>query len=358
VTEKVKMLTITFLSSLCLLTQTSAADLPKQLAGMPHRNSFEGMEYVSEAEFVGQVAPYVFTLVRYEVEKGSYSDGEVPFDGVSLRLFVFTLPDEVIYNGPITLEILDHGAVIHSARTESSDEMSLYGLEHSLPEAGKLDSDRFSLRVTLHGADDLQCTIPFFLASQRIPWGKWIGVVLLVLLFLVIFLVGKRSDSRAGSRKPANYEACKSFPIILLSCLFIISITACGEKKQSEPTEVPKSGISVNQPVTQITEGGDFSVTLRQSGGATIPLNEHFSLEVSIASGNGSDLDEDIQIVTDANMPAHQHGMLTKPETTKTGADRFRVDGMLFHMSGNWVITVDVSGAIRSGRAAFPVSIE
>ena len=37
---------------------------------------------------------------------------------------------------------------------------------------------------------------------------------------------------------------------------------------------------------------------------------------------------------------------------------RYRADGMLFHMSGDWVITVEMARGTESERAAFPVHVE
>ena len=57
-------------------------------------------------------------------------------------------------------------------------------------------------------------------------------------------------------------------------------------------------------------------------------------------------------------MPAHQHGMNTKPELTDKGDGKYKVDGMLFHMSGDWVIFVDVTRGEATERASFPVLVE
>ncbi len=43
----------------------------------------------------------------------------------------------------------------------------------------------------------------------------------------------------------------------------------------------------------------------------------------------------------DAIMPRHQHGMNYSPHVTHTGAGRFTVTGLVFHMPGLWQIQVE-----------------
>lgn len=47
----------------------------------------------------------------------------------------------------------------------------------------------------------------------------------------------------------------------------------------------------------------------------------------------------------DATMPDHKHGMNYAPTIRSTGEGRYQVDGLLFHMPGNWEVAFDV----RSG---------
>ena len=42
-----------------------------------------------------------------------------------------------------------------------------------------------------------------------------------------------------------------------------------------------------------------------------------------------------------ALMPQHEHGMLVKPQDSKRlGKDTFAIDGVQFHMQGEWMITI------------------
>jgi hypothetical protein len=48
------------------------------------------------------------------------------------------------------------------------------------------------------------------------------------------------------------------------------------------------------------------------------------------------------EIVLDAQMPAHGHGMNYRPTAKPTGPGRFRVAGLMLHMPGTWRLTFDL----------------
>lgn len=57
---------------------------------------------------------------------------------------------------------------------------------------------------------------------------------------------------------------------------------------------------------------------------------------------------EGADITVSGGMPAHDHGMPTRPRiTADLGGGRYRLDGMRFHMNGDWeiVLEIDASGS-------------
>ena len=147
----------------------------------------------------------------------------------------------------------------------------------------------------------------------------------------------------------------RAFSIALVT-FSLFGLTACSRSDDSEKLTVSPSGASsTGWPLTSPTEGGNFEVKVQKDGGE-IERNKHFSLDVTVAAKSGEL--GDVKVVVDADMPAHRHGMNTKPETSAKGTGQYRVDGMVFHMSGDWVITVDVTRGSDTERASFPVSIE
>ncbi len=95
----------------------------------------------------------------------------------------------------------------------------------------------------------------------------------------------------------------------------------------------------------------ELGVELRLPEGG-VPLNEHFTLEV-VVSGV-----EPERVQVDADMPAHRHGMLSAPIVSSRGDGLYRVDGMLMHMPGDWVISVVLEGDGLDERRDFPLSVD
>lgn len=145
--------------------------------------------------------------------------------------------------------------------------------------------------------------------------------------------------------------------IILLGIGFHF-LAACGENKKTvsddEPA-APSSGPVLSWPATRSTAKGSYEVTLTPSNGE-IMQNKHFTLDVTLKAKKGGL--ENVTVVVDGDMPAHQHGMNTKPELTARSASESRVEGMLFHMGGDWVITVDITRDGKKEQALFPISVE
>lgn len=90
-----------------------------------------------------------------------------------------------------------------------------------------------------------------------------------------------------------------------------------------------------------------------------IPLNEVFSIDVQITPAADQKAGQDhLSLEVDAAMPAHQHGMNTRPRVRSNGGGRFTVEGMLFHMPGHWEIYFDIVAGAMSERAQFNVELE
>ncbi len=177
-------------AALCLIP---IAVMGHHFKGLPHYNYFENYPEIPEEEFLGQVGDYEVSLVVYDfqgIQRGKVDDPDM----VRLFLVIFNLRNNDIYGGPLTLEVLDNGKVVHSERHKSSELENLYSMHQDLPDTGK-----YSLRLTLHSVGDLQCVIPFKLSSQKIHWGKWVAGVLLILI--IVAAVGARKARVAMDRK-------------------------------------------------------------------------------------------------------------------------------------------------------------
>ncbi len=68
-----------------------------------------------------------------------------------------------------------------------------------------------------------------------------------------------------------------------------------------------------------------------------VPLAQPFSILIEVC--NETPVRE---ILVDAIMPAHQHGLNYTPKVTALDEGKFRIDDLLFHMPGLWELQVDL----------------
>ena len=144
-----------------------------------------------------------FSLVLYDFQGIKREDTQQP-DDARFYLIIYNLRQNKAYQGPATLEILNHDAVVYTERFESAQEESIYTLQQKLMPDGK-----YALRLTLHDASELQGVIPFVLTSQRIHWGKWM-LIALVLLVAVVAIGSRRA--RVIQDRRDNLRRKKSEP--------------------------------------------------------------------------------------------------------------------------------------------------
>ena len=170
--------------------------------GLPHYNYFENYPQVPEEEFLGQAGSYEFSLVVYDFQGINRDNMQAP-DTVRMFLVVFNLQSSDVYVGPATLEVLDGRDTIYTERQKSAELENLYSIHQDLSDTGN-----FSLRVTLHGRDDLQCVIPFTLSHQKIHWGPWVIGGLFVII--VIAAIGARKARIAKDRIEAKQRERES----------------------------------------------------------------------------------------------------------------------------------------------------
>ena len=65
-----------------------------------------------------------------------------------------------------------------------------------------------------------------------------------------------------------------------------------------------------------------------------MPLNELFTMTVSVTDADGSAVDGSLSF--DATMPAHGHGMNVEPTIESSEAGVFTINGINLHMPGTW----------------------
>jgi len=174
--------------------------------------------------------------------------------------------------------------------------------------------------------------------NQGIPWTsprRLLQTAGSAVTLALILMLWKR---RKASSNP---------PLIIL--LLAVSVAGC------QPESYEEISIEMTQPIREaITNEGNYTV-LYVPNPSPVPLNEHFTIEVQVTPSAKDQ--KTIEIEVDADMPAHGHGINTAPTIRNEGNGKFTVDGILFHMKGDWELYVDIlDGPVRE-RAVFPLTL-
>lgn len=67
-----------------------------------------------------------------------------------------------------------------------------------------------------------------------------------------------------------------------------------------------------------------------------IAVGRHFVVELQLCPADAR------LTKVDASMPAHRHGMNYRPSLTALGEGRYRAEGLMFHMAGDWELRFEV----------------
>ena len=87
-----------------------------------------------------------------------------------------------------------------------------------------------------------------------------------------------------------------------------------------------------------------------------IPVGRHFAIDIVACAKPGAPPASGIAV--DARMPSHGHGMNYKAGIKAIGENRYRAEGLLFHMPGSWELVFDVrSNGDKPERATQAVTV-
>lgn len=178
--------------------------------------------------------------------------------------------------------------------------------------------------------------------------------------FVVVRGAGRARDAH-GARRTRPLLAIAS-ACVGLGLGFPLGLAGCGS--ESPERGAPSSSTSPPQ-ATQVlpggalrtaTQAGRFVITIRPEP-ARIPIGplHAWIVEVTTPDGRPAAIR---QLVFDGGMPQHGHGFETAPQVTGALGDGIvRVDGVRFHMAGDWKLRVDVAEAGSADVAYFDVTV-
>jgi len=79
-------------------------------------------------------------------------------------------------------------------------------------------------------------------------------------------------------------------------------------------------------------------------------------VEIELAEGS-SEIPTAVNF--DGGMPSHGHGFVTRPRITRNlGGGEFLVEGVKFHMPGDWVLQITVTSRGATDRVSLPLRVD
>lgn len=88
---------------------------------------------------------------------------------------------------------------------------------------------------------------------------------------------------------------------------------------------------------------------------AAIPMARPFGLDIQLCEGDAAAKARLAKV--DATMPEHRHGMNYRPRISAVGDGRYRVEGLMFHMSGRWQLEFELNDGNQSQRLFHDVKV-
>ena len=113
------------------------------------------------------------------------------------------------------------------------------------------------------------------------------------------------------------------------------------------------SQAGIAETKNQISNNGTFNVILLNDLELE-PLREFISFKIQVVDAIGSPI-SDAAISLSGGMPAHGHGLPTKPIITAIGDGEYLVEGLKFSMMGTWELNFEIKSKEVSDTAKFTI---
>ncbi len=120
-----------------------------------------------------------------------------------------------------------------------------------------------------------------------------------------------------------------------------------GKTDAAKPPSTGKRSVSSND--------GRYAVELETTP-AVLAVNQPFDVALKVLPKNGAA--KDLDVVVDARMPAHFHGMNRVAKITRAGENTWKAEGLVFHMPGHWELYVDITQGGATERAQIDVDLK
>ena len=125
---------------------------------------------------------------------------------------------------------------------------------------------------------------------------------------------------------------------------------ATGKLHQSDESADP------DRTITRMSGRKRFRVSIR-SNVDPVPLSRIHSWTLHLETPEGVAV-EDAQIGVYGNMPAHRHGLPTRPKVTENrGGGDYLIEGVKFTMPGRWQLILIITADDKRDKAKFNIDL-
>lgn len=221
--------------------------------------------------------------------------------------------------GPLTVfhqpPVLEPGVftVLHEF-TEEDAFLGIVSVRH--PETGEL----------------YQAVFPFSVGFQG--WGMLPLFVVLAVIAQAGYWLSTGGYAKWRARRAANAGHVRA--MTLLPLLLLLGAATPAESWVSQSGALRASYVSDELPV---------------------PLNRIHTWTLHLETTSGVPL-ENAEVSVDGGMPAHNHGLATAPAVTAyLGNGNYRLEGLRFHMQGDWELRITVRHGGSSDNIVIPLSL-
>lgn len=150
-------------------------------------------------------------------------------------------------------------------------------------------------------------------------------------------------------------------PVIrALACGVFLVALACGSREgassETGDAERGSGGSSGNPAQSRLTEAGLYRVSLRPEG-VEAPLGRMHAWILRLETRDGETFLPS-RLAFSGGMPQHGHGFETEPRVTRAiGEGDFLIEGVKFHMGGEWTLRVELVGPAGPDVAVFQFQV-
>lgn len=213
------------------------------------------------------------------------------------------------------IQDLDAATVFHQAAILEPD---VYAITHTFAEEG----DFIGIVSARNAESDIVYAAVFPFEVGFTGWGYWPLLIGLLVLIQIQYLV-------MSGRFRRWFKGAA--PVVLLAVVALL-------------------------PATQSANAAEYVVTYSTPDGAP-EINRMHSWILHVETDTGEPV-EGAEIEVDGGMPAHNHGLPTRPRVTEElGDGDYRLDGVRFHMGGYWEMVISIKSDEFEGTVVVPLTL-